>query len=111
MVWSAIIMTKRVPISCRTTHASMLLDRHHQPSASHARTLRQSVYQHTNFNREDSSLREEDENEGIDGHYVSNLGESFVSTRLEDENQVGDSLRELQGGGVIDLLRQFQRAP
>src|SRR5947209_3599168 len=30
--------------------ASLLLDRHHQPSASHVRTLRQSVYQHTNFN-------------------------------------------------------------
>ncbi|KAK6528654.1 autophagy protein atg9, variant 2 [Orbilia ellipsospora] len=93
--------------------ASALLDRHHHPIPSHARTLRQSVYHNPNFPRQGSILREEDdEGESPDGRYVSNLGESFVSTTLEGDylpNDRNDNTNDLQGG-VIDLLRQFQRA-
>lgn len=93
--------------------ASALLDRHHQPAPSHARTLRQSVYHNPGFPRESVILREEDEDGGPDDHYNSNLGESFVSTTLEGDpslsNRFGD-IDDLQGGGVMDLLRQFQRA-
>ncbi|EPS45213.1 hypothetical protein H072_799 [Dactylellina haptotyla CBS 200.50] len=98
--------------------ASALLDRHHHPGnpiPSHARTLRQSVYHNPNFTRQESALREEeyDERESPDDRYISNLGESFVSTTLEGENMYVDrngESNDLQGGGVIDLLRQFQRA-
>ncbi|KAF3280741.1 autophagy protein atg9 [Orbilia oligospora] len=94
--------------------ASGLLDRHHHPAPSHARTLRQSVYHNPGFPRQESILREEeDEVDSPDGRYISNLGESFVSTTLENDNlQIEriDDEDDLQGGGVIDLLRQFQRA-
>ncbi|KAF3912944.1 hypothetical protein ABW21_db0200494 [Orbilia brochopaga] len=94
--------------------ASALLDRHHHPVPSYARTLRQSVYHNPGFSRHGGVLREEeDESDSPDGRYISNLGESFVSTTLEGDNvpidQDNDS-NDLQGGGVIDLLRQFQRA-
>jgi len=89
--------------------SSTLLDRHHQPTASHARTLRQSVYQHAGFNRASSSLREEDEDEEqIRGRYVSHLGDSFISTKLDDETE--NTASGYEGGGVLDLLKQFQRA-
>ncbi|KAF3918916.1 hypothetical protein ABW20_dc0105595 [Dactylellina cionopaga] len=93
--------------------ASALLDRHHHPIPSHARTLRQSVYHNPAFPRQGSVLREEDdETESPDGRYISNLGESFISTTLEGENimERSEEAEDLQGGGVIDLLRQFQRA-
>ncbi|KAF3152942.1 autophagy protein atg9 [Orbilia oligospora] len=94
--------------------ASGLLDRHHHPAPSHARTLRQSVYHNPGFPRQGSILREEeDEVDSPDGRYISNLGESFVSTTLENDNlqiERTDDEDDLQGGGVIDLLRQFQRA-
>ncbi|KAK6509543.1 autophagy protein atg9 [Arthrobotrys musiformis] len=93
---------------------SGLLDRHHHPAPSHARTLRQSVYHNPGFPRQESILREEeDEEDSPDGRYISNLGESFVSTTLENDNlqiEQTDDEDDLQGGGVIDLLRQFQRA-
>ncbi|KAF3941256.1 hypothetical protein ABW19_dt0209839 [Dactylella cylindrospora] len=93
--------------------ASALLDRHHHPAPSHARTLRQSVYHNPHLTRQSGTLREEDEVESPDDRYISNLGESFVSTTLEGDNLHGDRIDDmdnLQGGGVIDLLRQFQRA-
>ncbi|KAK6357013.1 autophagy protein atg9 [Orbilia javanica] len=94
--------------------ASALLDRHHHPAPSHARTLRQSVYHNPGIPRQESILREEeDEEDNPDGRYISNLGESFVSTTLENDNlhiEPTDDEDDLQGGGVIDLIRQFQRA-
>ena len=80
-------------------HGSTLLDRHHQPSASHARTLRQSVYQHAGMNRPETSLREEDEDESGQGHYISNLGDSFMSTRLDIDRDGPGENKEYEGWG------------
>jgi autophagy-related protein 9 len=91
---------------------SSLLDHHHQPAFA-TRVPRHPMFHPSSG----ESLREEEEEEGPSSvreanreRYRSNLGESFMSTRVtgtmmgtpEEDQQTGS-----HNAGVLDLLNQF----
>ncbi|CUS06936.1 unnamed protein product [Tuber aestivum] len=95
---------------------SSLLDQHHQPPPFMGRATRHPMFHLPTA----ESLREEEEEEATPStdkpreHYRSNLGESFMSTRVTGTmmaTQAEDEEEDQQAGphnaGVLDLLNQF----